>query len=124
VHGITSPIIGALNDTTSGLGLPLPDLPLLGILQNADHNQTASAATVSDDGDNDIQTESDDDTQTHGYDAPACQVAPYNMSVVSMMDTVPAPFDETKANIFRYRQQQSVNLGSWYVACHSLLDGR
>ncbi|KIY50501.1 glycoside hydrolase family 5 protein [Fistulina hepatica ATCC 64428] len=26
-----------------------------------------------------------------------------------------APFDPTTANIYRYRQQQSVNLGSWFV---------
>lgn len=26
------------------------------------------------------------------------------------------PFDQTRANVYRYRQQQSVNLGSWYVA--------
>lgn len=26
------------------------------------------------------------------------------------------PYDQTKANVFRYRQQQSVNLGSWSVS--------
>lgn len=26
------------------------------------------------------------------------------------------PYDETKASVFRYRQQQSVNLGSWLVS--------
>lgn len=25
------------------------------------------------------------------------------------------PFDQAKATVFRYRQQQSVNLGSWYA---------
>ncbi len=26
-----------------------------------------------------------------------------------------SPFDQAKATVYRYRQQQSVNLGSWYV---------
>lgn len=31
---------------------------------------------------------------------------------------IPPPFDETTAYVYRYRQQQSVNLGSWYVTSH------
>lgn len=41
-----------------------------------------------------------------------CAVDPYDVPVQA-----PAfpPFDQTEANVFRYRQQQGVNLGSWYV---------
>ncbi|KAF9453631.1 glycoside hydrolase family 5 protein [Macrolepiota fuliginosa MF-IS2] len=44
--------------------------------------------------------------------AEGCHVEPYNVLVEN-----PAfpPFDQTKANVYRYRQQQGVNLGSWFV---------
>ncbi|RDB24049.1 Glucan 1,3-beta-glucosidase 3 [Hypsizygus marmoreus] len=42
-----------------------------------------------------------------------CDVEPYDAPPVE--NQVFAPFDATKANIYRYRQQQSVNLGSWFV---------
>ena len=44
----------------------------------------------------------------------ACSVQPY----FSQDDGIPsfAPFDPAKATVFRYRQQQSVNLGSWYAS--------
>ncbi|TRM70447.1 glycoside hydrolase superfamily [Schizophyllum amplum] len=43
----------------------------------------------------------------------ACYVEPYPVEAPAL-DAFP-PFDPVKANIFRYRQQQSVNLGSWFV---------
>lgn len=43
-----------------------------------------------------------------------CQFNPYNAPVVEYQTF--KPFDRTKANVFRYRQQQSVNLGSWYFS--------
>ncbi|KAL4253866.1 glycosyl hydrolase 5 (cellulase A) family protein [Abortiporus biennis] len=42
-----------------------------------------------------------------------CTVQPYNPPTVDLQ-TFP-PFDQARANVFRYRQQQSVNLGSWFV---------
>lgn len=39
-----------------------------------------------------------------------CNVEPYNPPSVNV--TFP-PFDEAMANVYRYRQQQAVNLGSW-----------
>jgi glucan 1,3-beta-glucosidase len=41
----------------------------------------------------------------------SCHVDPYDGPDIS--DQIFAPFDQTEANVFRYRQQQSVNLGSW-----------
>lgn len=46
-------------------------------------------------------------------DDAACQVEPYD--VAGPIDETFPPFDEASANIYRYRQQQSVNLGSWCV---------
>lgn len=46
----------------------------------------------------------------HQRDA-SCQTVPYNNSDIGFQTL--SPFNQTKANIFRYRQQQSVNLGSW-----------
>ncbi|OBZ75975.1 Glucan 1,3-beta-glucosidase 3 [Grifola frondosa] len=42
-----------------------------------------------------------------------CKVEPYDPPPVS--DQNFPPFDQAKANVYRYRQQQSVNLGSWFV---------
>jgi len=41
----------------------------------------------------------------------SCNVDPY--SIREPIDQSFPPFDQAKANIYRYRQQQSVNLGSW-----------
>ncbi|CAL1704947.1 unnamed protein product [Somion occarium] len=42
-----------------------------------------------------------------------CHVKPYDAPLVGQQDF--PPFDEDRATVFRYRQQQSVNLGSWFV---------
>ena len=42
----------------------------------------------------------------------SCYVQPY---VASSIAVVFPPFDRDQATIMRYRQQQSVNMGSWYV---------
>ncbi|KAH7923868.1 glycoside hydrolase [Leucogyrophana mollusca] len=44
---------------------------------------------------------------------PKCSVAPYDPPPI-LNQTFP-PFDQSQANVYRYRQQQSVNLGSWFV---------
>lgn len=56
------------------------------------------------------------DMNQHGT---SCYVAPYDVPTIG--DQVFSPFDETRANVFRYRQQQSVNLGSWYVYILAML---
>jgi glucan 1,3-beta-glucosidase len=50
----------------------------------------------------------------------SCSIEPYN-APPSFELTFP-PFDEATANVYRYRQQQSVNLGSWYATVVSLID--
>lgn len=47
-----------------------------------------------------------------------CNVQPYNPGPVQ--DQTFPPFDQSKANVYRYRRQQSVNLGSWCVDSESL----
>lgn len=49
--------------------------------------------------------------QARGPDDPECHVEPYNAPQI-MQQTFP-PFDPETAYVYRYRQQQSVNLGSW-----------
>lgn len=48
-----------------------------------------------------------------------CDVEPYNPPPVDMQEF--PPFDQRKATVFRYRQQQSVNLGSWCAEIHPSL---
>ena len=43
----------------------------------------------------------------------SCYVAPYDSPPVDLQ-AFPS-FDQAKATVYRYRQQQSVNMGSWYV---------
>jgi glucan 1,3-beta-glucosidase len=42
-----------------------------------------------------------------------CSVELYEAPTVTHQDF--PPFDQVKANVYRYRKQQSVNLGSWSV---------
>lgn len=50
-------------------------------------------------------------TKVNDMSDSSCYVDPYDAPLVGFQE-VP-PYDETTATIFRYRQQQSVNLGSW-----------
>lgn len=45
--------------------------------------------------------------------SPSCYVQPYNPGPIPAPTF--SPFDRRRASVFRYRQQQSVNLGSWFV---------
>ncbi|KAK4687805.1 hypothetical protein P7C73_g2316, partial [Tremellales sp. Uapishka_1] len=44
----------------------------------------------------------------------SCAVAPYTPAVTLLLESF-ADYDPAQALIYRYRQQQSVNLGSWFV---------
>ncbi|KAH8117362.1 glycoside hydrolase superfamily [Phellopilus nigrolimitatus] len=88
--GLTQSIFKPIPDIVRGL----TELPLIGGIFEADksfafgNTQTVDTAVL-------------------------CNVEPYDPPPV-VSQTFP-PFDQAKANIFRYRQQQSVNLGSWFV---------
>lgn len=66
------------------------------------------AASTSDDSNNDnsttVSVTSDD----------SCSITPYTPPSPVLLESFP-PYDASKALIYRYRQQQSVNLGSWFV---------
>ena len=47
------------------------------------------------------------------YRSSDCSVEPYQSA--DCTKPVFAPFDSVQSTVYRYRQQQSVNLGSWYV---------
>lgn len=90
----------AVDGVLGGLGLPLPKLgdileavPSVGT--DAGHGSDGMTA------------------QKQALDSSSCTVEPYNPPPV-LAQTFP-PFDQAKANVFRYRQQQGVNLGSWFV---------
>lgn len=48
----------------------------------------------------------------------SCYVLPYDAPAIG--DQTFLPYDQTTANVYRYRQQQSVNLGSWCVLSNTL----
>lgn len=48
---------------------------------------------------------------TNGSKSNGCNVEPYTAPAIGQQKF--PPFDQAKATVFRYRQQQSVNLGSW-----------
>ena len=107
VGGLTAPIDGlvdGVDGVLSGLGLPkLTDLPLIGGILEAEDPNTEDGGIVK------IAQ------IVNAAVSNSCYVEPYDPPPV-LSQTFP-PFDQTKANIFRYRQQQSVNLGSWCVSC-------
>lgn len=97
IGGLTAP----LDDIAGGLGLPtLTSLRIIGSLLDAKDTEAVNDVYSSLALTNDQISASD-----------SCDVAPYDPPPV-LSQTFP-PFDRSKANIFRYRKQQSVNLGSW-----------
>ena len=50
---------------------------------------------------------------SEGQDASASSCSPVPYDPPSQGEVAFPPFDEAKAVVYRYRQQQSVNLGSW-----------
>jgi hypothetical protein len=119
-QGLFKPVPGlvsTMNDTvhtiydsasgiTSSLGLPLPGLPPLPIVGILDYRPSESASKVQ----NLATHKLKDPVNVEGFDSATCYIEPYSAPVEG---TIFAPFDSVKANIYRYRQQQSVNLGSW-----------
>ncbi|KAI5124592.1 hypothetical protein M0805_003109 [Coniferiporia weirii] len=94
-------VIDSVDGITHGLGLPgISDLPLIGSLLDVGDPQVDPYGSIAPE---DVEV----------LDATSCNVDPYDPPQV-LSQTFPT-FDQVKANVFRYRQQQSVNLGSWFV---------
>ncbi len=85
---------------TQGLFKPIPGLSAQGQVASGNPHSPAVPIRVS----------SGDSAQT---DNDPCYREPYYPAPLGEQ-TFP-PFDQAKANVYRYRQQQSVNLGSWWV---------
>ncbi|KAI0341792.1 glycoside hydrolase [Trametopsis cervina] len=86
--------------------LPVDSKALAGILSpiNLATNNANAASGVSRPLPRDI-------LQDEGQDP--CAYPPYPSTPLALQPF--PPFDQAKANVYRYRQQQSVNLGSWFV---------
>lgn len=101
--GTVDGLVGTVDGITAGTGLPIPaisSLPIIGqILEATPESEAAASSFVV------------NDPQSLDTTLPACVVEPYDPPAVFAQTF--APFDEAQANVFRYRQQQSVNLGSW-----------
>ena len=112
VGAITDPLQGPLNGVVSAvdgiggsLGLPpLESLPLIGSILIAEHPNNLKIGDP-------YKSLSVLSQEVLNAENVTCFVQPYDPAPV-LSQTFP-PFDKAKANIFRYRQQQAVNLGSW-----------
>ncbi|ORY35801.1 glycoside hydrolase superfamily [Naematelia encephala] len=66
-------------------------------------------------GSNSTDTDADNSTTTYSAASDdACAFQPYTPDTPVQLESF-APYDASRALIYRYRQQQSVNLGSWFV---------
>ena len=105
LQGPLDGIVSAVDGIGAGLGLPpLESLPLIGQFLEADPSKIANPYKS-------LAVVNQEVLAAEGGDP--CHVQPYDPPPV-LSQTFPA-FDSSRANIFRYRQQQSVNLGSWWV---------
>lgn len=88
-----------------GVLLGIPDPSLASLPQNSDSNPNSNADTdVSTvDGLLSLLESSGDSCTVNPYPSPPIPVDPFE------------PWDPAKATMYRYRQQQSVNLGAWFV---------
>jgi len=98
-----SVLLQSLNLTT-GLFKPTPAPPLLSALGNGSSFDPFGVL-----GNTSVASSDPLDFNAQG----SCSPEPY--SAPPIIDQEFLPFDSAKAAIFRYRQQQSVNLGSWFV---------
>ncbi|TDL27386.1 glycoside hydrolase [Rickenella mellea] len=103
VGSLLAPLDGVVNTVdgiTGPLGLPaISSLPIIGQILEAEPASSQSLNPTS--------------KNPKILDTVSCEVDPYDPPPV-VAQSFP-PFDQAKANIYRYRQQQSVNLGSWFV---------
>lgn len=117
--GAFAALLQTLN-LTEGLFKPEPTPALLDVkqsigadLSSLSHDLVQPEAAGFHPGEPLILASAGDDGDVYAQNNP-CNVQPYDAPPVDLQ-TFP-PFDQSKASVYRYRRQQSVNLGSWYVA--------
>lgn len=122
---VVGPVLGGLIDTVGGIAnstAPALSGPLAGLLSagvitasdvtssdNSSELTAASSPTTTNDDSSSVIHMMDD-----GSGGDACAMSPYSPPEPVYLESFP-PYDANQALIYRYRQQQSVNLGSWFV---------
>ncbi|WVW86282.1 hypothetical protein I302_108324 [Kwoniella bestiolae CBS 10118] len=95
---------GALNGLLGGAGG--------GLIAAVNFDESESNSTSISSSDPSYTAASSDDGNVSVQDS--CSITPYSPPSPVLLEPF-APYDANKALIYRYRQQQSVNLGSWFV---------
>jgi glucan 1,3-beta-glucosidase len=118
---VVGPVLGGLIGTVGGAvnsTLPAVSGPLNGLLPGL-----VGAVNVTPDKDGTVRASDTADNSTTFDSASAsaadqggdpCAMSPYSPPQPVYLESF-APYDANQALIYRYRQQQSVNLGSWFV---------
>jgi hypothetical protein len=125
---VAGPILSGLVGTVGGVvnsTLPAASGPLNGLLPGL-----VGAVNVTPDKDGSIHASDNSDNKTTTFDSAStctdptynaadsgsdpCAMSPYSPPQPVYLESF-APYDANQALIYRYRQQQSVNLGSWFV---------
>ena len=76
------------------------------------YNDTSDNSTVTDSSMSNATVSAADTSDASS--TPSCAVTPYDPPTNLLLEPF-APYDAKQALVYRYRQQQSVNLGSWFV---------
>ena len=125
---VAGPILGGLIGTVGGVvnsTLPAATGPLNGLLPGL-----VGAVNVTPNKDGSVRASDSSDGETTTFDSASsssdpsftaadqggdpCAMSPYSPPQPVYLESF-APYDANQALIYRYRQQQSVNLGSWFV---------
>ena len=86
--------------------------PYITAYDNATESSPDASTSEEDSTISSVNVASDNSTMSITDDS--CSVTPYSPSDTLLLQSF-APYDAEQALIYRYRQQQSVNLGSWFV---------
>jgi glucan 1,3-beta-glucosidase len=104
---------------TQGLSKPTPDIPVIpsGVRGTDDYSSAALPhfQALSHLPGQHLALSNPASAQSLDQTDGSCNVNPYT-APASLYHAFP-PFDQAEANVYRYRQQQSVNLGSWSASC-------
>ncbi|WWC91833.1 uncharacterized protein L201_006780 [Kwoniella dendrophila CBS 6074] len=109
-------LAGGLLDLTGGVVSGVQSGGSLNGLLGGSSNGLIAAVNI---GDGNFTTSSTDEENSSSVDQSitaqdACSITPYSPSTPVLLESF-KPYDAKQALIYRYRQQQSVNLGSWFV---------
>ncbi|WRT70121.1 uncharacterized protein IL334_007115 [Kwoniella shivajii] len=114
VGGSTGSLNGLLGGSTNGIIAAVnigDDYNSTNIDSDSDTTNSTTTTTIT----SDNSTSSGGDVvSAQSSDTSSCSITPYSPPSPVVLEGF-APYDANKALIYRYRQQQSVNLGSWFV---------